>query len=208
VDPADNHGRRLLEWSVAAKPFPGETVAGDRAVVACSDGRALVAAVDGLGHGREAVRAAETAVGVLQEFAEEPVVSLVQRCHEALRATRGAALSLASFSERDGSMTWLGVGNVDGRIVAPRRVDHTPNRSLLVRPGLAGHELPPLACATVPVRLGDMLFLATDGISRAFADSTDVFGSTRAIADRILEEHAKPTDDALVVVARYLGVKQ
>lgn len=202
MDRAEEGGRRLLEWSIAARPFPGETVAGDRAVVVCSDGRALVAAVDGLGHGPEAVRAADAAVSVLEEFAHEPVDSLVRRCHQALAPTRGAALSVAAFSERDGTMTWLGIGNVDGRLVDPRRSGRT--QALLLAAGVAGHRLPPLTCTTVDVRLGDTLLLATDGIDRGFADSTDLSGSTRAIADRILAQHAKPTDDALVVVARYL----
>ena len=50
--------------------------------------------------------------------------------------------------------------------------------------------------------------LTMHGIDKRFADSTDLYGSTREIADRILAEHAKPSDDALVVVARYLGAPQ
>jgi phosphoserine phosphatase RsbX len=206
MDRAENGGRRLLEWSVSVRPFPGETVAGDRAVVVCSEGRALVAAVDGLGHGPEAVRAAETATSVVEEFAHESVDSLVERCHEALAPTRGAVLSLAAFTARDGTMTWLGVGNIDGRLIDPRRSNRT--RTLPLGPGIAGDRLPPLTCTTLDVRLGDTLLLATDGIGEDFADSTDLSGSTREIADRILAEHAKPNDDALVVVARYLGAAQ
>ena len=103
-------------------------------------------------------------------------------------------------------MTWLGVGNVDGRLVDPRRSNQT--RTLPLSPGIAGDRLPPLTCTTLDVRLGDTLVLATDGIDERFADSTDLSGSTREIADRILTEHARPNDDALVVVARYLGAQQ
>jgi phosphoserine phosphatase RsbX len=203
---AENGGRRLLEWSVSTRPFPGEAVAGDRAFVACSDGRAVVAAVDGLGHGPEAVRAAKAATTVLEEFAHEPIEALVQRCHQALKPTRGAALSVATFMARDGTMTWLGIGNVDGRIVNRRRSDRT--RTLPLIRGIAGDRLPPLRCTTLDVRLGDTLLLTTDGIDERFADSTDLSGPTREIAEGILAEHAKPNDDALVVVARYLGATQ
>jgi serine phosphatase RsbU (regulator of sigma subunit) len=59
--------------------------------------------------------------------------------------------------------------------------------------------------ATLAIQPGDVLLLATDGIHRAFADAPDVSGSTRAISERILAEHWKPPDDALVVAVRYLG---
>jgi phosphoserine phosphatase RsbX len=107
---------------------------------------------------------------------------------------------------RDGTMTWLGIGNVDGRIVNRRRSDRT--RTLPLIRGIAGDRLPPLRCTTLDVRLGDTLLLTTDGIDERFADSTDLSGPTREIAEGILAEHAKPNDDALVVVARYLGATQ
>jgi serine phosphatase RsbU (regulator of sigma subunit) len=59
--------------------------------------------------------------------------------------------------------------------------------------------------ATLPVRRGDVLILATDGIPGDFADPEDLSGTPKEIAERILEEQGKDTDDALVVVARYLG---
>ena len=52
---------------------------------------------------------------------------------------------------------------------------------------------------------GDVLVLATDGIEARFADSLDISGSTQAISERILADHGKPSDDALVVAVRYLG---
>ena len=36
---------------------------------------------------------------------------------------------------------------------------------------------------------------------------TDISGSTRAISERILADHWKPSDDGLVVAVRYLGVR-
>lgn len=194
-------GRGLVEWSIAVTPYPGETVAGDRGVVVEHDGQTLVAAVDGLGHGPAAARAADAAADVLRAFRGESLVALAQRCHEALRGTRGAALSLASFSRLAQTMTWLGVGNVEGRLVRRLR----PASSLLLRPGVAGDRLPPLTEETMDVLLGDTLLFATDGVACRFADGPALSGSTREIADRILGEYAKRTDDALVVVARFLG---
>src|SRR6516164_9604195 len=108
----------VLEWGVAQRALPGETVSGDRYVVhPVSDG-VLIAVVDGLGHGAEAATAAEVATATLETYSREPVISLLERCHSALRHTRGAAISVASFSATNGSMTWVGVGNVEGVILS------------------------------------------------------------------------------------------
>ena len=104
----------LLEWSVATRTMSGEIECGDAHLVVELPGGALVAVVDGLGHGREAAVAAREAVATLTQHADEPVVPLLQRCHGQLRATRGVVMTLASFRAADATMTWLGVGNVEG----------------------------------------------------------------------------------------------
>src|SRR5438105_2735758 len=101
----------LIEWGAAALTLPGQSRSGDRQAVMHFPGGALVAVVDGLGHGELAAVPAETAIEVLERYAREPVAALIQRCHERLRGTRGAVMSLASFREADSTMTWLGVGN-------------------------------------------------------------------------------------------------
>jgi phosphoserine phosphatase RsbX len=199
--------REPVEWGIAARSRRGEATSGDLAVVTLLPDGALVAGIDGLGHGSEAARAARTAADVLRERATQDLVALVQRCHAALRDTRGAAISLAFISASRSAMTWLGVGNVEGRVLSGDRSATRPKGSLALGRGVAGHELPTVTTATLEVRPGDVLVLATDGIESAFADSLDISGSTQAISDRILAEHGKRTDDALVVAVRYLGVR-
>jgi phosphoserine phosphatase RsbX len=129
----------------------------------------------------------------------------VTRCDAALRGTRGAAISLAFVSTHESSITWLGVGNVEGRLLSADAGERTPKASLGLGRGVAGHELPPVSAATIDVRPGDVLLLATDGIAASFADSLDVSGSAQAISERIVHEHWSRLDDALVVAVRYLG---
>lgn len=185
----------------------GQVTSGDRHLVTPFPGGVLVAVVDGLGHGPEAAEAAAQAVRTLESHPEQPVISLVKRCHEALRGTRGAVMSLASYSARDSTMIWLGVGNVQGVVL--RRPHKMPEgrESLLLRGGVLGTQLPPLTAAVVPVRWGDILILATDGIRSEFARNVIVTDPVKTIADRILTEHTKGTDDALVLVSRYLGTE-
>src|SRR5947207_9110870 len=104
----------LLHWGVATLALAGQRESGDLHLVKAVDGGAVVAVVDGLGHGEEAAFAAKTAVGTLERYVHEPTLSVLQRCHEALKGTRGVVLSLASFDSTRGTMTRLGVGNVEG----------------------------------------------------------------------------------------------
>jgi negative regulator of sigma-B (phosphoserine phosphatase) len=102
------------------------------------------------------------------------------------------------------TLSWVGVGNVEGRLLRAGGPGARPE-SLLCAPGIVGHRLGALAATDLPLRRGDVLILATDGVSARFADDLHPTGSCRAIAERVLERHGRPADDALVVVARYLG---
>ncbi len=199
--------RAPVEWGVATRCRRGEATSGDLGLVCVTPGGALVAGIDGLGHGIEAARAAGTAGDVIRESASADLGLLVERCHAALKGTRGAAISLAFISTSEGGLTWLGVGNVEGRVLSADPSATQPKGSLPLTNGIPGHELPRLRIAALDVHPGDVLVLATDGIESAFADSLDISGSPRAISERILAGHWKPSDDALVVAVRYLGVR-
>src|SRR5712692_7135198 len=106
----------LLEWGVATLPMPGEKESGDLHLVEPFRNGALVAVMDGLGHGAEAAVAARNAVETLKAHPDESVINLLNRCHESLRTTRGVVLGIAAFNAVEGTMTWLGVGNIEGML--------------------------------------------------------------------------------------------
>ena len=200
-------GRALIEWGVATLALPGEAESGDRHLVKPVSTGVLVAVVDGLGHGAEAASAAQSAVTALERHASESPASLIERCHRALKGTRGAVMSVAVLADPDRSMTWVGVGNVEGLLLsgdgAARR---GPARaSLVTRGGIVGSELPRLHPVVHPIAPGDMLIFATDGIWEGFAEGLPPEATPQQLADQILARHGKGTDDALVLVARYLG---
>src|SRR5207248_8737427 len=105
------------QWGMAGMPLPGEEESGDAGLVRSFPGGALVAVVDGLGHGPEAARAARAAITTLAAEPAAPVTLLVQRCHTALASTRGAALTVASINAQEGVVSWLAVGNVAASLV-------------------------------------------------------------------------------------------
>ena len=70
-------------------------------------------------------------------------------------------------------MTWLGVGNVEGRVLSGDPSITRPKGSLALGRGVPGHALPTVRSARLAVDWGDVLVLATDGIESTFADSLD-----------------------------------
>lgn len=198
----------LVEWVVAARALPGQTVSGDLHLVKLFRNGALVAVVDGVGHGDEATAAARAATATLADFPTEPVIWLVKRCHENLALTRGVVMTLASFRALEGTLSWIGVGNVEGALL---RADATINPSVervLLRGGLIGYQLPPLSASVIPVNQGDVLVLASDGVRSDFlAHLTLCKEPLKQMADRIMANFFKGTDDALVLVARFRGMR-
>ena len=196
----------LIEWGVAARPLTGQTVSGDLYVVECYNGGALVAVIDGVGHGREAGAAAQKAADVLKKHAGESVISLVKRCHEALTGTRGAVMTLALVDALDKTVTWMGVGNVEARLFRAEADISHPCEHILLRAGLVGLQLPALHASMMPLVPGDLLVFATDGIQSGFESGINMTGPLQHIADGMLSRHFKGTDDALVLAVRYIGL--
>lgn len=196
-------GPLLIE--TAAMPKEGEDVSGDRACTGRTEDAVLVGVVDGLGHGADACAAAERAARVIEEPpAGATVTTVLERCHEALRGTRGAVIALAAFGAHTADMEWLAVGNVEGILV--RSGPGRPRREALVqRPGIVGHNLPPLRSTTLPVKSGDTLVFATDGVRREIVKAaTDRTATARpSAALELLREFAAGNDDALLLTARY-----
>jgi hypothetical protein len=181
--------------------MPGEATCGDVAVVQTHARGYLLAAIDGVGHGSAAATAAQIAAGVLRANAARPVVPLVQCCHEALRATRGVAMSLASVDAESGRLAWVGVGNIQGTLQRRGRGAARAPEVLLQRSGLVGCNLPALQASTLALQDGDVLGLATDGIHESFCERVLDCGTPQSVADTTLAALGRITDDALVIVA-------
>lgn len=190
---------------MATLALPGEPQSGDLHTVRALPTGTLVAAVDGLGHGKHAAAAAKLAAATLEAHAHEPLKALVQRCHRNLQGTRGVVLSIAWLDRAEETLTWLGVGNVEGVLVRSTQGAAAGRKRLVADAGVVGLRLPALHPRTLPVAPGDLIIFATDGVDAAFAEAPIPEGPPEKVARRILAAHGRNTDDALVLVARYRG---
>src|SRR5262249_6081950 len=116
-------------------PFPGETVCGDGWAVAEDHGRRTLMVSDGLGHGAQAGEASRAARKAFHESVGLSPREIVQRMHESMRATRGAAIAVCTLDPGQQTARFCGVGNIAGRIF-----DGEHSRGLMSHHGTVGSE--------------------------------------------------------------------
>lgn len=188
-----------LDHAVAVRAAESEWACGDRALVAPTLHGAVVAVIDGLGHGPDAAIVAQRAATVIADTPDGTPSELLDRCDTALRGTRGAAISLATVHV-SGRLHWGGIGNVSGRVVPSGA---TRSTGLVTATGIVGWRLPRVRDHTAHLADGDLMVLFTDGIEDSAIADLSVSRDPRTLADVLLKRHAIGTDDACVLVLRY-----
>ena len=196
-----------IDWNVSARAIADGAVSGDVHVVKECEAGVLLAALDGAGHGEPARDAAISAARILEAYAGEPAVTLTARCHQALTLTRGASMTLVWFRTQEDRIDWLGVGNVEGRLIRAQPEAASRSEAIMLQRGVLGYRLPLLRPTSLPISPRDVVVLATDGIRPDFAENINLWHTPARIAADIMDRHWKGNDDALVVVARYLGAE-
>ena len=196
---------KFVDWGVASRALPGEQVCGDVHLFKPLPDGLLLAVIDGLGHGTEAAAAAAIALGVLNRLAGEPLDVLFRQCHESLVRTRGVTMTAAWLQPVQGRLTWMGVGNVEGMQLRTGRAPQIPVARPVIRSGIVGYHLPSLQPSTTSVLPGDVLAFASDGLNAGFGEALLTDEPPQRLAEQTLERCFKGTDDALLLVAKYLG---
>jgi len=140
-------------------PYPGEEVSGDAWSVSATGGRHLVLVCDGLGHGVAAAAASAVARETFHRHLAASPEDMLERIHEALRPTRGAAVAVAEIDRRRREVRFAGIGNIMGTIVADGAT-----RSVVSHHGTAGHDVRRIQGFSYPWPASAMLVLHSDGL--------------------------------------------
>jgi anti-sigma regulatory factor (Ser/Thr protein kinase) len=178
----------------------GEEQCGDAWEQAAHAGTLALLVADGLGHGAAAAEAAHECVRVFREHAGVAPAACVQALHEALRATRGAAVAVAELDAGRRRLRFAGLGNIAATVYG-----EGPARHLVSHHGTAGHVARTIAEYTYPWPPRGVLVMHSDGLA-SLRDLDPYPGLMErdpgVIAGVLYRDFARRRDDATVVVAR------
>lgn len=181
-------------------PKPGETSCGDSWCYHERVEGILVAGIDGLGHGFAAQHAANEACRVFDAEKHRPLLRLMQMFHEALRPTRGAAVTLLEVDWDAGRATSVAVGNVTAALVNGGEIKRIASDN-----GIVGHAISRPRELQHPCRPDSLLILHSDGLTSSW--QLDRYpGLTQhhpaLIAGVLYRDCRRGRDDSLIVVIR------
>ena len=181
-------------------PAPNETLCGDAwRLTRAEDGRVSLMIADGLGHGP---LAADAAVAACQAFDAAPFASpgaLLEAMHAALSGTRGAAVAVAQVDPAAGKLTYAGVGNIAGTLIAA----DGSSRGLFSHNGTIGHLVRKIQMFDYPWPPDGLLVLHSDGLQTRWVLSKYPGLARRhpaVIAGVLFRDFKRGRDDSTVVV--------
>jgi anti-sigma regulatory factor (Ser/Thr protein kinase) len=155
----ENDSEDHIAIGAICMPMRGETRCGDGWGCELLADRCILVLVDGLGHGTGAAAAAELAVASVRQHRGKAPAAMVQYAHDALRATRGAALAVAEIDFTQQSLRYCGIGNISASIITGDNLRH-----LVSYNGTAGHEARKIVEFTYPWSPNALLIMHSDGL--------------------------------------------
>jgi len=196
--------RMEVRWISVAKP--GEEYCGDGAYVQVGPHSVDIFVGDGLGHGKEAHAAAQSAIDVARAT---PVwsspVDIIREMHLAVKKTRGLVGVAATYSSRDKQWRFCGVGNISTRVYAAMTYKNHISFN-----GIIGLNVPTsLKEQVVAAERGQTVILCSDGIKTRWdvQKYTGIFKYDLTIlAAAIYKDFSRKTDDTSVLAARINSV--
>jgi negative regulator of sigma-B (phosphoserine phosphatase) len=175
-------------------PMPGEVQNGDAVLFRHNEHKqAMLAVIDGLGHGPDAAKASRAAIEQLSLLPVAcPVLEAMQAVHQALRDTRGAAGTLCVINGF--RLEVCAVGNVQfmcTNLTIP----------LVLSAGVLGHQVSRFRVGVTEIRVAARIALVSDGISTRFRLEELKAHAPAEACQLIVSRHRRKEDDATVLIA-------
>src|SRR5262245_25505338 len=194
------------EIAIMGKPYPGEGISGDDAAYYQSESVLLCGVVDGLGHGPEARQASNRAIEILKNNRQLALDEMIVTLNRELGNTRGCAMSIIRFNKQDRTIECVSVGDVHAHLYNLRDSHFFASTPLILGDTDLPHRKVRIEKTTAPP--GSILVMFTDGLKSrtSLKGQLDTLRQPAiAIAQHLLENDSRPDDDALILVARFLG---
>lgn len=193
-------GPAPMECGAVIVPAPNELECGDAWCFVERAGGALVMGVDGLGHGLIASRAARTACDVFITEKTRPPGAVLERIHNALRTTRGAAVIILDIDWDRRQLLAAGIGNMVAAIVEGTATKRIPSYN-----GIVGYATPRIRELSYAITPDATIIFHSDGLHTTWQPERYprlMQHSCAAIAGVLYRDCKRGRDDSLVVALR------
>jgi anti-sigma regulatory factor (Ser/Thr protein kinase) len=186
---------------IVSVPKRGEQVCGDGWTCVRGQERTMVMVADGLGHGPVAGDAAREAERVFLENVKLSPEAILPIMHDALRKTRGAAITVAELDHGRRLIRYAGVGNISGVVIGP----DGSQKSMVSHNGTVGFEMRRVQSFEYPWPANSNVIIYSDGLtSQLRLDQYNGLLNRHPtlVAGVIYRDCSRQRDDATVVVLR------
>jgi anti-sigma regulatory factor (Ser/Thr protein kinase) len=178
----------------------GETTSGDGWAMRPRVRGSTLLVSDGLGHGPLAAAATSQAIRTFHDGRPDGPGPTLRTVHEALRATRGAAVAVCDVDGDRDVVTFAGIGNITGIIASDGTARH-----LVSHNGIVGQQMRTVQEFTYPWPPRGTLVLHSDGLTAHWR--LDGYPGLEArhpslVAGVLYRDFSRGRDDVVVVVAR------
>jgi anti-sigma regulatory factor (Ser/Thr protein kinase) len=189
--------KSVIEISVFSRPKPGFKDNGDAYFIKKYGDYAVVAVLDGIGHGDKANEASKIALRILEDKFRDELEQIVLTMHRKLHGSRGCVIGIVRMN-KEGEIEYLGVGNIRAQIYTPEMY-----KRLVSFDGLLGSNIRTLRTDRLTLNKPCLVVLHSDGVSSFnFDDKRIVYRPVMEVAKEAFEQHKKSSDDATLLVAR------
>jgi anti-sigma regulatory factor (Ser/Thr protein kinase) len=171
---------RLSHIGAICTAKEGEAECGDMWRLARRNAESALMVVDGLGHGALAADAARLAAEAFEKNPFDEPRALIERMHQALSGTRGAAGACAHLNG-GAAVRYAGLGNIAGRLAGAES-----SRGMVSHSGTLGFQAARVQQFEYPMQEASLLIMHSDGLSARWdmGDHPDCSDITRLSSPR------------------------
>lgn len=137
----------------------GEGYCGDRFLAIPRSRDTLYVLIDGIGHGQEASLAADSAVYCITAMPDDSLLDICAASEDALRDTRGVAISLVTSAHDTQCLEYISIGNIETYIIG-----HDDFIQLNKLPGIFGATRRQFKTNSQQIPPDATLLMCTDGV--------------------------------------------
>ena len=180
---------------------PGENVCGDSYAFKNIKNGFQIFVGDGLGHGINALEAAEMAKEFFNVTSITDPVEILRQMHEHVKKTRGLVATIVSVDEKAAIWSICGVGNISTRIYTGME-----NKTYNPYNGIVGHNMPrTLNTTTFPYEKYQMVVMHSDGLKTRW-DLNNLSSILKhepgIVAASIYKGNVRGNDDVTILVGK------